>query len=74
MYYLLLVKEDGYWTVEFSDYDIDTVLYERDSMYLQHRRKDMRIAKINSDSQSVIDETVYNLNRSATSHTIGAIA
>jgi len=64
-YYLLMVREDGHWTVEFSDYEKETVEYERESLDLQHKSKDMKIISLNSASQAAIDERVKRFNSSS---------
>lgn len=61
-YYLLIIKEEGYWVVEFSDFEESVVKYEREANELNHKRKHMRIVKVANALQATIDAYVGKLN------------
>ena len=53
-------KDNQFFECIFSDYDKETVIYEKDSEYLNFKK--MKIITLNSASQSVIDAKIDQLN------------
>lgn len=64
-YYILAVKTDGQWTMEFGDYARSVVVDEFDD-YLEHdyRRADLKIVRT-SDTQSDVTNCLAKLNGAA---------
>jgi len=62
-YYSLLIREHGKWSVEFGDYDRETVEFERADIlyYSGYGARDLKIIK-SGVSQSSIDAAVAKLN------------
>ena len=61
MYYSLIVKEDGKWSIQFGDYSRKVV---EDEMRDEYEGQICRIIKT-GDRQVEIEGAVDNLNRSA---------
>jgi hypothetical protein len=58
-YNVLLVREDGNWTVDFGDYDISTVREERqDKRDHGVKAEDLYILIVDGDTQAAIDSAV----------------
>lgn len=68
-YYSLLVREDGFWSIQFGDYDRAVVEQEREDTYLRqdsgdterYRAKDIKIIATGA-SQAHINAEVNRLN------------
>ncbi len=58
-YHVLLVREDGNWTIEFGDYDKSVVQDERqDKRDHDVKAKDLHILTVDGDTQADIDAAV----------------
>lgn len=65
-YYILVVKQEGRWGVEFGDYDRQTVEQEREDVCYQHdgpQKQNTRVVMAASSKQAAIDTAVSKLNR-----------
>lgn len=64
-YYILLVRDHelAKWDIQFGDYDRAHVLVES-QYYVEsgHRKKDVRVVTVATDSQDAIDASVAALN------------
>ena len=59
-YHVLLVREDGNWTIDFGDYDI--------------KAKDLYILTVNDDTQAEIDAAVKEFRQQQSVAAYGASA
>ena len=58
-YHVLLVREDGNWTIDFGDYDKSVVQDERqDKRDHDIKAKDLHILTVDGDTQAAIDAAV----------------
>ncbi len=58
-YHVLLVREDGNWTIDFGDYDLSTVREERqDKRDHEVKAKDLHILTVDGDTQAAVDAAV----------------
>jgi hypothetical protein len=60
-YRTLIIREHDRWTIQFGDYDKQTVVQERRDSYTNIRRCNWRIIKT-TDQQKEIDERVRQIN------------
>lgn len=63
-YHVLLVREDGNWTIDFGDYDKSVVQDERhDKRDHDIKAKDLHILTVDGDTQAAIDAAVNEFRR-----------
>ena len=64
-YYILARHYAGIWSVEFGDYDRDTVAYERDDLHHGYESvpyRDLKLIKLADDTQAATDAAIATLN------------
>lgn len=74
-YHVLLVREDGNWTIDFGDYDKSVVQNERqDKRDHDIKAKDLYILTVNDDTQAEIDAAVKEFRQQQSVAAYGASA
>lgn len=61
-YWLLLVRYNGQWEIDFGDYDKKTVQYQLKTLQGGFKRKDLKIVSCDTDDQETINNTVRLIN------------